>query len=219
MNQFVTISKDKPFETFGYFTAKELYSKSIDAPSEHELSLITINAVNVVRQYYGAPMIITSTFRTKAHELALSKVTLGEHNKKTAIDSTWPNKEDLKNFMPDYHKQIIERGPLFQQLRKVGINGFGIYDGFLHLDSRPVPNKGTHSDEIGQFDFWDSRTKKPELPETFIQTLNNFFFSAYSNEDGDTGFGDSGKWVVRAAFFVVLGVALRRFILFITSGK
>jgi hypothetical protein len=184
MNQdFVLIHKDKPFENFGYFTGAELYSNSADAPAYHGVSKIAIHGFNVIRGYYNVPVKINSTYRTVLHQLSLSSVGNSQHVQKDqdgtpvslAIDGTFLTDEHRRLFMPDLHKQILERGPLFERLREAGVTGFGIYDTFIHLDSRPSVNL-IHEDDYGKYAFWDNRTKKPELPKTFFFDDRCFLF-------------------------------------------
>ena len=73
----------------------------------------------------------------------------------------------LKNkdvVLSDYHWQILNKGPLFEQLRLAGIGGFGLYDNFIHVDSRAG---GNQTDKLGTYALWDQRitTKKKFQPQ------------------------------------------------------
>lgn len=171
---YILIKKSEPFERFGNFTSKELFSRSFDAPAEHLLSEETINAWNIVRDYYKVPVTVTSTYRTFLHDTAVGGKS-GTHTTGDAIDATFSIKQDKALFLPDLHKQILEKGELFHKLRMAGINGFGIYDGFVHLDSRTQTDKLKHRDEYGTFAFWDDRTSKV-TPKSFFFGANCFFF-------------------------------------------
>ncbi len=179
---FLNISKDRPDEQFGHFTGKELYSRSLDAPKEHELSEQTVNAWNIVRDYYNKPLKINSTYRTKLHELSLKKGFIGEHYYKRAIDGAFLTSVDQETLLPDFIAQILTQGTLFKKLRNAGINGFGVYDTFVHLDSRPQ-NGLAHRDEFGTFAFWDNRTKIDGVQKPFFKSL----WDGYGKEDGDLG--------------------------------
>lgn len=220
---FVTLHKDQPFEQFGHFKSSELFSDSLDAPKQHELSEITIEALNIIRDYYNIPITPTSTYRTAAHEFSLGKVTLGAHFRKEAIDATFTNKSEREIYLRDYNSQILTKGPLFKLLRRAGINGFGIYNadnhGFFHIDSRNEPTNGKYlTDEFGNYNFWDDRTDK-ELPnENLIASAKNFFFNGYGQEDGTKGYGKYSL-LIRIGIFLVLVWLLRKINLIMFYNK
>jgi hypothetical protein len=159
----MTICKDYNYQVFPHFNIHEFYSKSPDAPQCHELSDITMQAVNYIREYYGVPVVITSTYRTRYHELVLlGKKTTGQHFEGNAIDFKILDKAAME----DYQRQVASAsGEVFTHLRQMGIAGFGLYDNFNHIDSRP--EGGSHIDAFGSYAYWDNRKKN-------IRTLRNF---------------------------------------------
>lgn len=156
---------------FGAFSAKELFTRSIPAPDEHFLSDKVISALNYLAVKFGKPN-VTSTFRTKAHEIAMFKTSFGYHVTGHAIDFQWPDKNITLKIIND----IENRGEVFKELRKLGIRGFGIYNTFIHLDARP-DGSWKNKDSYGDYAFWDERTEKKNFVEQVIAPFNQ-------NEDG-----------------------------------
>lgn len=109
----------------------------------------------LIRSFFGVPARVNASSRTKAHELLQGRSGNSQHVNGFAIDLDFD-----EAVLIQYHNQIINKGELYHQLRQAGITGFGLYDGFLHIDCRP--NGGKQSDEYGSFAFWDNRitTKK-----------------------------------------------------------
>ncbi len=126
------------------FTERELFSRSPDAPDEHFLCDNVIKAVQIVRDYFGVPVIINSTYRTKKHNLSLRSSEKSQHRKGKAIDFTFQDKK----YLDLYYWQIINKGELYYLLKNAGVNGFGLYNTFAHIDTRKSPA------------FWDNSTKK-----------------------------------------------------------
>ena len=63
-----------------------------------------------------------------------------------AIDLRRPLKQDLIN------ENISRRGFLYHSLRSAGINGFGISERFLHIDTRSFGY--TPDAEFGSYALW-----------------------------------------------------------------
>jgi len=188
---YITLNKNGT-NKYGNFTEKELFSKSIDAGKEHELNKAVIDGFNLIRAYYGVPMFVHSTYRTRAHELVvLGKTSLGQHYYKNAgdigfsptLDSDSDKIKDLIEYQPDLVKQFREKGELYYQLRNIGITGFGVYDFFVHIDARPEGSVFTGNDSLGKYSFWDETNKLRDTPQSFIKGLT----SGYSSEDGTLG--------------------------------
>jgi len=142
------------------FTQDEVYKASFGTNGEpFTISDDTLKGIQIIRSYYGIPFIVSASYRTPAHEKAKDRTGTGTHARGLALDID-PIGKTANSALLDYHQQIINKGPLYQQLRAVGINGFGLYDGFIHIDSR---SGGNQSDaQNGSYAFWDNRitTKK-----------------------------------------------------------
>ncbi len=135
------------------FTEKEYYSASFGTDgSAFEYSDAVIKGGQIIRDYFGVPMKVTASYRTSAWDKSKGRSGTGQHTKRTAGDFAFLDDETLFK----YHKEILERGALYQALRQAGINGIGLYDNFLHIDSRATGN--TPDSNYGNFAFWDNRT-------------------------------------------------------------
>lgn len=148
------------------FTANEFYSKSADAPASHSFPSELVEAAQLLRDVYGVPFRITSTVRTPAHELLICKqqglslklVETSQHVKRRAMDIQ--PAANAAQIMAEIQAALINRGKLFDQLRALGVNGFGVYDTFIHLDTRPDPGK--IQDEYGSYAFWNNTRLSPK---------------------------------------------------------
>jgi len=125
------------------FSERELFSKA-PGVQEHNLSDTTINGIQIIREFFGAPIYITSTFRPVWYNRSIGSTDTSQHVQQTALDFTF---RDAK-LQAAYNHDIETRGPLYQKLKAAGIRGFGLYRTFGHIDSRRV------------LTFWDNRKKK-----------------------------------------------------------
>ena len=117
------------------FTMKELYSKSFNAPAEHFLDDRVIQALQYIRSASGAPITVTSTYRTQAHNSLIGGSSKSQHLVGNAIDFQFA--EDNLNELKRLHTQMAdEDGPLRRALWDIGVRGFGYYDSFAHIDVR-----------------------------------------------------------------------------------
>lgn len=178
------INKNSNTQTTKNFVEKEFYSKSFNAPASHYLNELLPSALQVIREYFGVPIKVTSTFRTLSHNTIIGASTRSQHLTGEALDFQFiQNNEHLITL---FNEQIETQGVLFQELRSFGINGFGIYDNFIHIDCRlneeePTGREYNNSSQHGgSFAFWNNSKKKVyESPLAFIRS----FFS----EDGLIG--------------------------------
>ena len=136
------ICKDGNRQITKNFTESELYSKSFDAPTCHPLSDKTIEGLQDIRDRYGSPIAVTSTYRTQAGNSAIGGASTSHHLTGEAIDFSFVG-IGAKSNMQDFYNDMKCKGSMYRLLRQKGINGIGIYDSFLHIDSRPTPS------------FWD----------------------------------------------------------------
>lgn len=157
------------------FNESEFYSTSPNAPAEHPFYSELVAAVQFLRTYYGVPWRITSTYRTTPHELRLAREMgrgeayaqalsrTSQHVLGRAVDSQ--PVENHAEIVADLDWQFNNRGPVFLELLKIGITGFGIYEWGIHLDVRQNPTKKP----LGVYSFWDDRAavgKKKALTTT-----------------------------------------------------
>ena len=159
---FLTIQKGSNRLLAPNFRESEFYSTSKDAPASHPLRSELVEAVQFLRDYYKVPWRVTSTFRTKAHEIGICQklgikfLTNSQHLVGRAIDSQ-PVADPHGEILSDLTWQFTaKQGPVYDGLRDIGINGFGIYDTFIHLDARTGPLK--YHDTHGLVASWDNRS-------------------------------------------------------------
>jgi hypothetical protein len=167
------------------FTANELFSKSFDAPKEHYLNDNLITAAQLIRGWFKVPVQINSSFRTPKHNASVGGGKTSQHLKGNALDLSFPGNPQILEL---YNKEIEKRGNLFKAMRSVGINGLGLYDNFLHIDTRP--RGGKQKDSSGSYAFWDKRIKKKNLNPTDIVNAWN------DSEDGSNDFKKTKRVIV-----------------------
>jgi hypothetical protein len=106
----------------------------------HWISTNTLDGLQVVRDYFGVPMRITSSYRDYVCNSAKSgTANKSKHIPCQAIDFVFNNKSGTTNAnaRKSYEKEIIYKGPLFKKMYAVGVRGFGSYNnGSFHIDSR-----------------------------------------------------------------------------------
>lgn len=139
-----------------HFTASEFFSKEANAPASHDFYSELVEAVSYLREYYDTPWEITSTYRPDSVG--------SQHRLGRAVDSqdvaSGPGRPST--VILDLVSQLLTpSSEVFVQLRRLGINGFGVYDTFVHLDCRDVATApASHQDRFGRYSFWDERKKK-----------------------------------------------------------
>ena len=79
-----------------------------------------LSMLDEIRELVGEPIIITSGFRTPAHNEAINGVEGSSHTKGLAVDIAVRNSR--------------MRFKLLNALLEVGINRIGIADNFIHID-------------------------------------------------------------------------------------
>jgi len=126
---------------------KEFFSKCPDfiAPS-HPFDIRLIDAAQLIRTFTSSAVLITSTFRTPECNIKSGGKPNSYHLSGRAIDLCCPG-INLK-----VKDQIISKGELYQSLRRLGINGFGFADTFIHLDVRL--SGSLYDSKFGFYDLW-----------------------------------------------------------------
>jgi hypothetical protein len=158
----ILITKGGQKELAPHFKESEFFShQPSPGLTQHEFYTELVEAVAYLRSLYGVAWRITSTYRPDS---------IGsQHRECRAIDSQDVNSGAGHGspVMLDLVAQLLEpTSEVFTHLRRLGINGFGVYDSFVHLDCRDTAKfPAAHVDRFGRFAFWDNRTeKKKALP-------------------------------------------------------
>mgnify|MGYP001179070391 FL=1 len=154
------------------FTEAELHSKSIDAPTCHSLDDQTIEGLQTIRDWFGAPIRVTSTLRTALGNELAGGVSDSRHLAPArAIDFQFISDND--NYLTRFYHDFKCKGPLYRKLRAQGINGIGIYKTFIHIDNRASSSKSFWDDSAGK--FGDIRITNPymsQIPETGLDSVD-----------------------------------------------
>lgn len=169
-------------------------------PDIFYLSKTTLLGLQAIRSYYGVPVRVNATGRTKSHNSAIGGASSSNHllgqfrgaekDHVEALDFDFFNKSNEKQLLKDFHYQMINGGPLRDQLYSIGIRGVGLYDNFGHIDSRGA------SDIV----MWDERVSTKD-DETFLASYaGNIqkFISIFGNP-GEDGFLDQYEGLKKKA--------------------
>ena len=142
------------------FSEKEIFDASFGTENIDSFSISkkTIDAYQLIRNYFNVPIKFTATYRTKEHDISKGRSGTGAHPQKIGADAVFL-KDNTDNLLK-FHAEVDNKGNLYKELRKLGITGIGLYDNFIHLDSRSSANNLPMSitDEFGSLSIWDNRT-------------------------------------------------------------
>lgn len=103
-----------------WFTADELRCKGSGRLFIDQGSL---DALNALREAVNRPLIINSGYRSPEYNKMIGGAPSSYHLKGQAFDIRASHYEQLE---------------LFYHASRVGFHGFGFYDTFIHLDTRPL---------------------------------------------------------------------------------
>ena len=122
-----------------------------------------------LRELTGSPISIGSAYRSYLWESKKGRSGESQHCLAHAIDLSG---EGLVSLIEDAIKTENE---LYKELRRMGVNGVGLYDWGVHLDFRGIKI-------TGELAFWDERKKKSELIIGWAITLViGLFLANYLN--------------------------------------
>lgn len=165
----IVIRHDSKKQLSENFQEREFYSKSTTAPSSHGIDSRLVDVAQYVRDIAG-PTRITSSVRFPGGDEYSANSQHSESNRK-ALDLGWGallGTERGGQIAEVFHKEILNRGPVFQKLFSLGVRGFGLYDHFIHLDVRTNGVGKSQYNGI-PFAFWDFRTNPVSYEEVDIE--------------------------------------------------
>ena len=113
-------------EKVRYFNYSEFDSPDVQG-SGQMMDKRLLKKLDEIREIVGEPIIITSGFRTPAHNESVNGVESSSHLKGLAVD------------IAIRHSRM--RFKLISALFEVGINRIGIADNFIHIDIDPDKDK------------------------------------------------------------------------------
>ena len=131
------------------FSPREMASKG-------EGALMTdsgaMDKLQSLRDALGQPMLVTSAYRSPAHNRSVGGARASKHMEATAFDIR------MDNFDPHAFEVAA---------RDAGFLGFGYYpkSGFMHIDTGPARSWGTHWPKTAN----DLPVERPTAPETLAQ--------------------------------------------------
>lgn len=194
MMGFLDIHKDSEVQLRPNFQEKEFYLGHISEawnrissmPTYHPLDEKLVDAAQFIRSYLtersgkNVPVFINSTWRDQDYPNGAKN---SQHKLGRALDLDLNPKDDV--FLSHIKYDLVNRGEIYHYLRQLGINGFIIYDGFLHLDTRQEKTK--YTDEYGQYQFIDNsqalRASAYSFPNEYTQAITA---SEYGTEGSHT---------------------------------
>jgi uncharacterized protein YcbK (DUF882 family) len=142
-----TLQKAFDQEQIKYFSVKEVLEASAtkkykeeEIPESILLNIIpTIKVLDEIREWYGFPIILNCTYRDKDHNKRVKGEKNSLHLSFNAIDFTINNKNSLQVIYNHLNFQDSIRH--FSFLPKTGSMGLGLYDTFIHIDTRAILNR------------------------------------------------------------------------------
>lgn len=187
-----TICKDGTRQITKNFTEAELHSKSLDAPKCHFLDDTTIEALQMVRDHFNAPIRVTSTLRTAAGNALVDGKANSRHlAPASAIDFQFIDNND--GYLKQFYEDFKCKGPLYRKLRAKGINGMGVYKTFIHIDTRAISVKSFWDESAGE--YGDVRVTNPymaQIPESGLSSSECSFESEEIAEETGSQYGLTG---------------------------
>lgn len=143
----VTVGYDDDRVISKNLTLGELRKSSFVLPDEQNLYAYipidtrVIKAFQILRDALGNAIVPTSSFRSVRYELSKGRSGNSQHTFGKALDLKGVGLVDL------VLEALESKNELYEQLRAVGINGFGVYesDGFVHIDVRDDRLDGSYA--------------------------------------------------------------------------
>ena len=152
------------------FAANEFYSHCPDAPPCHEVDDRLIEAAQFMRQYFNHLVEVNSTYRTKLCNSLAGGVSTSTHMEGTGMDLDFGDGPDEDYYLSMAADDILNKGPFYRGLRKIGINAIGLYDTHLHLDTRTRELKDDDP-EFGPWRNWDHRIRLKSSEVSYLEAI------------------------------------------------
>ncbi len=190
------------------FTQHELRSRSLergfsDGIEDFNLDDDIIECLQIIRDYYGIPITVSSTGRSPKHNASLKgSATNSQHLYKngTAIDFSFVGMKTkgTKGYEAAIHytHQMANKGELYDLCFEKGLRGVGYYNSFFHIDARKQSHLST----------WGIGARDMRLGKTFnLDILTTLF-----NKDDEDGIIDAGhnpivKWGILTLGGIIIG--------------
>lgn len=158
------------------FKLGEIRKASFIMPDEQNLFAYVpldsrvLQASQILRDALGKPINVNSSFRSVRYELSRKPPRSGEsqHTYGTALDLSGSGLVEL------VQEALRSKNKLYQRLRAVGVNGFGVYEskGFIHIDVRDAKPNGGYAYWEGSED--EELKKKESSTPTILRPILTF---------------------------------------------
>ena len=211
-NEFVTVSANDSSKVAANFTAKEFYNSRIGKP--HLMSKQVIRCAQIIRDWAGIPTEINSSYR---NYVPTGGATHSPHMMAMGVDLDFFEVAKEEELLIRVRDDFDQKGELFQALWAAGCRGFGVYDGFVHIDTVPVELYEVFKAKRGakyngeQYAYWNHqktlRNKKidygstdsvvePSLPDKITGIVEGMVEEINSDDGMESGMA----WLIAAIF-------------------
>lgn len=125
------------------FSLREYYNATFVTPLERKslaglpLDERLIEAIQLIRNYLGKPLTITSLFRSIAWNNSQGRFYVSQHEYAMAADLKGQGLKDV------IYNAIKTKNQLYRDLKRLNIFSFGFYNWGVHIDTRDVKSDGT----------------------------------------------------------------------------
>lgn len=117
-----TYAKTDKTQLTEHFNITEFHCKGSDCGCKETLHAPALSAhLQKIREHFGKPLYITSGYRCKTHNAAVGGAANSRHTKGQAADFYIPG---------------VEPEEIAKYAESIGILGIGLYDNFVHIDTR-----------------------------------------------------------------------------------
>ncbi|WP_440066685.1 D-Ala-D-Ala carboxypeptidase family metallohydrolase [Tenacibaculum discolor] len=153
------------------FKLGEIRKASFIMPDEQNLFAYVpldsrvLQAAQILRDALGKPINVNSSFRSVRHEISKKRSGESQHTYGTALDLSGSGLVEL------VQEALKTKNKLYQRLRAVGVNGFGVYEskGFIHIDVRDAKPDGGYAYWEGSED--EELKKKGNSTNTIMRPI------------------------------------------------
>lgn len=157
----MAVSGSPNFTEREFFTTSPDYRRSI-MYMDRRLAL----AAQRIRTFLNKPVRVNSSARTRLHQQVLG----GNPDRSQHVNEDFEGTGYLGTYALDLDSddqsisilagQFLEKGPLYNELVGLGIKGFGVYNGFVHIDTGEKPGYERFAPVT-----WNERTTSYISPE------------------------------------------------------
>lgn len=131
VTDFISIKKEDSYLITPNFNIIEYFSKC-DNMNFHMLDKRLIVVAQKLRDFYGSPIVITSTYRHKTCNTKAGGASKSQHLACRAMDLKFVDKSAHIKFLQD----INDNNYIVKVLKSASIGGVGLYNTHIHLDTR-----------------------------------------------------------------------------------